>query len=291
MGEKQKIQGVDNKELKAFVGIIAVLILLLVFEIFFFKGSPAAIEEQQKSQALLEEIQSVTVENEQKKVYKALNNVISMMNNKEYKELYDILRDDYKNCYFREYENFENFIKAYAGQEYYPKYSSYYRAGNLYYVIVDFLKAKYTREDLLSLRPTKVDTIVLEEQGDGSFKFAMHGFIETIEHNKSKTVDGLEVTMHSSVRNTESQETTFFFLNNSNKTVSISTNNIELDIAGGMPGTLSVTSSITLAPGEIGSLDMEYYLEYNSNKEFRGVTIKGINFDDGSVIEDFYLAK
>jgi len=291
MSEKQKIEGVNNKELKAFFAIICVLIILIIFEIFFFEGRTEVAEEMMAVEQELQQKASVTVAAEQKTVYKALNNVISMMNNKEYEKLYDILKDDYKDYYFREYKNFENFIQSYARLEYYPKYNSYYRDGDLYYIIVEFLQPKYTREMLLSRRVNKVDTIVLQELNDGNFKVALNGFVENILHNKSKTVEGVTFTLQNSVRNTETMETTVLISNNSSKSISVSTSNIQPEILGGNSAKLSVTSSVNLEPGNVGLLTIEYYFQYDSGKEFRGVTISDVKFDDGTPIGNIYLSK
>lgn len=291
MNEKQKIEGVDNKELKAFFAIIAVLVLLIIFEVFFFKGRTEVADEEVKVEEQLKEMASVNLSSEQKTVYQAVNEIVSMMNNKNYEGLYNNLKEDYKNYYFSEYENFENFIKSYAQEEYYPKYSSYYRDGDLYYIIVDFLKSKYTRDDLLRLKATKVDTIILEELADGNFKFALNGFVENMAHNKSKTVDGVTFTLQNSVRNTETMKTSVLVSNDSGKTVTVSTSNIQPDILGGSSAKVSVTSSVSVEPGHIGVLTIEYYFQYNSSKEFRGVTITGAKFEDGTVIKDTYISK
>lgn len=291
MKEKQKIEGVDNKELIMFFAILAIIIILIIFEMFFFKGRTRVTEESAKLQEQLEEMQNVTVEKEQKTVYKALNGIIEKMNNKEYKALYSMLKDDYKNYYFREYEQFEQFIKNYARQEYYAKYNAYYRDGNLYYIMVDFLQAKYTRDDLLRNKLNKVDTIVLEETADGDFKFAMNGFVENISHNKSKTVDGVTFTLQNSVRNTETMKTSVVISNNSDEAMHVSTSNLQPEISGSTTAKVSVTSSVNLEPGEVGILDIEYYFQYNSGREFKGITITGAKFDDGTVIDDVYIAK
>ncbi|MBE5812250.1 MAG: hypothetical protein E7314_01165 [Clostridiales bacterium] len=289
MNEKQKIEGVDNKELKAFVAIIAVLIILLLFEMFFYKGRPEVAEEAAKTEEMLQEMQNTTVEAEEKTVYKALNNIVDMMNRKEYQSLYEMLKDDYKNYYFRDFESFKKFVEIYAGQEYSPKYGSYYRDENMYYIMVEFLKSKYTREDLLNEMPVKVDTIVLEEQEDKSFKFAMNGFVENIIHNSSKTVDGITFTLQNSVRNTETMKTSVIVTNNSEKSLSLSTSNVNPDILGSTTAKLSVTSSIHLEPGESEIISIEYYFQYNSNKELKGIRITGLSFADGTKIEDVYL--
>ena len=291
MKEKQKIEGVDNKELMIFFSIIAVIIVLIVFEMFFFKGRPEVEEETAQMQEQLKEMQSTTVAKEQKTVYKALNGIIEKINNKDYKALYSMLKDDYKNYYFREYEQFEQFIKSYARQEYYAKYNAYYRDGNLYYIMIEFLQAKYTREDLLKNRINKVDTIVLEETTDGDFKFAMNGFVENISHNKSKTVDGITFTLQSSVRNTETMKTSVVISNNSDKVVHVNTSNLQPEISGSITTKVSVTTSVNLEPGQVGILDIEYYFQYNSGREFNGITITGAKFDDGTVIDDVYIAK
>lgn len=289
--DKSKIEGVDNKELTAFVLIIGVIVILIMFEIFFFQGRPEVAEESIIINEKLQEMESVTVESEQKAVYHVLNDIISKMNNKQYEDLYSMLKDDYRDYYFADYESFENFINRYAAYEYYPQYSSYYRNGDLYYIMVDFLQNKYTRQDLLTLKVTKVDTLVLEDVGDGNFKFAMNGFVENIQHNKSKTVDGVTFTLHESVRNIETMETTVIVKNDSEKSFSMSTLNIQPNIFGGNTSKLSVTNVLNLDPGEVGTLSIEYYLQYNSGKEFNGVTITGASFADGTVIEDITLIR
>jgi len=291
MNKKQKIEGVDNKELIAFVAIIGVVIILLMFEMFFFRGRPEVTEEMANADAHLQEMSNVTVTAEKRNVYNVINNIVTLMNNKEYKTLYDNLKEDYKNYYFGEYSNFEDFMKLYAKEEYYPKYGSYYREGNLYYIIVDFLKSKYTRDELLSPRATKVDTIVLEELDDGNYKFALNGFIQNIPYNKSKTVDEVTFTLQNSIRNIETMQTTVIISNASDKVVNVSTSNIQPNILGGNVAKLSTTSSVNLNPGEIGSLTVEYYFQYNSNKEFSGVTISGAKFGDGTIIKDVYISK
>ena len=203
----------------------------------------------------------------------------------------DMLKEDYKNYYFREYEDFENFIKVYAGREYFPRYDSYYRDGDLYYIMVDFLRSKYTREDLLSPEVSKVDTIVLEEGKDGNFKIALNGFVESISHNNSKTVEDVTFTLQNSVRNTETMETNIVVTNNSDSVVNVSTSNIQPIIMGGNSAKTSVTSSIHLNPGETGMLQIEFYMQYNSGKEFNGITITGASFSDGTILEDINLPK
>lgn len=291
MNEKQKIEGVDNKELYGFIAIIAVLAILLMFEFFFFKGSPKVANEQAQMQEELQAMSEVTVATEQKTVYKELNNVVEMMNNKDYKGLYSMLKDDYKNYCFSEYADFEAFIQKYARERYYPKYNSYYRDGNRYYITVDFLKEKYTREDLLKPMAFKVDTLVLEELDDGSFKFALNGFVENIYHNSSQTINGVTFTLLNSIRNTETTETTVVIENNSSKTLVISTANLQPDIVGGISAKISATSVITVEPGNVGVLSIEYYMQYNSNKELAGLTVAGAKFEDGTVIKDVYLSK
>lgn len=291
MNEKQKIEGIDNKELYVFIAVIGVVVVLLIFEMFFFKGRSDVEEQNAKVQEKIEEMQSTTVAAEQKTVYHALNDILTMMNEKDYQGLYDRLKDDYKNYYFYEYDTFVEFMTKYAAEKYYPKYGSYYRDGDLYYIMVDFLRAKYTREDLLSQKAVKVDTIVLEELKDGDFKFAMNGFVENISHNSSKTVDGVTFYLQNSLRNTETMKTTVMVVNESDKSVSISTNNIQPEIMGGNSAVVSVTSSIHLEPQEFGTLTIEYYLQYNSDKTLNGVTITGVKFADGTAIEDVYLKK
>lgn len=291
MDEKQKIEGVDNKELILFGVIIAILAILLIFEFFFFKGRPEVAEESAKVQEQLEEMQATTVEVEQKTVYKALNNIVAMMNSKDYKGLYAMLKDDYKSYYFREYEDFEDFIKVYAGQEYYAKYNSYYRDDKYYYIIVDFLQPKYTRDDLLKQRATKVDTIVLEEVAKNEFKFATNGFIENIIHDSSKTVDGVTFSLISSLRNTETIKTLVSIENNSEKSILVSTSNIQPDVSGGMSAKISTTGLETISPGESVIMSIEYYFQYNSGKEFNGVRITGVTGPNGNVLKDIYLAK
>ena len=291
MGEKQKIQGVDNKELLLFGVIIGILVILLIFEMFFFDGRESYKEDSQAMQEKIEEMQNTTVASEQRTVYHALNDIVEMMNNKNNQGLYDMLKDDYKNYYFSDYETFEQFITAYASQKYYPKYTSYYRDGNLYYIMVEFLKAEYTRDDLLAARSIKVDTIVLEEMKDGNFKFAMNGFIENVEHTSSKTIDGVTFSLKNTLKNTETAKTTLLISNDSNKILSISTTDIQPEISGGNSAKISVTSSITLEPGEFGLLSLEYYLQYNSDKELRGIRVDKARFDDGTLIENVYLSK
>lgn len=291
MSEKQKIQGVENKELYLFIAIVAIIIVLLMFEMFFFEGRKDVAEEMANTEAQLQEMANTTVDKEQKDVYKVVNNIVDMLNKKDYEGLYSSLKDDYKNYYFRDFENFKSFIDVYAKEEYYPKYNSYYRSGDLYYVIVDFLKSKYTREDLLTQRANKVDTLVLEEVEKDKFKFALNGFVENKLYNTSKTVDGVTFTLQSSVRNTETMETTVMISNDSDKSLSVSTTNIQPNISGSNTAKLSVTSSINLAPGEFGTLSIEYYFQYNSGREFNGVTISGVKFDDGTIMETFNIYK
>jgi hypothetical protein len=91
--------------------------------------------------------------------------------------------------------------------------------------------------------------------------------------------------------NTETAKTTVLISNDSNKAISISTTDIQPEISGGNSAKISVTSSITLEPGEFGLLSLEYYLQYNSNKELRGISIDKAKFDDGTLIENVYLSK
>lgn len=291
MKEKQKLEGVENKELLIFALIIGGLLVLLMFEFFFFNGRPEVAEENKKIEQQLQEMTKDTTPEEKKSVYNAVNDIVDMMNNKEYKALYTMLKDDYKQYYFREYSEFEDFIKVYAGENYYPKYSSYYKSGDLYYVIVDFLKEKYTREDLLGVKVAKVDTLVLEETKNGEFKFALNGFVDNIEHNKSITVDDVTFTLLNSVRNTETMKSTVVVSNQSEKNITVSTNNIYPNLSPSSIGKLSATNSVSLKPGEIGSLTIEYYFQYNSGKQFNGVMITGVKFDDGTKIKDFNINK
>lgn len=291
MSEKQKIEGVDNKELKAFFAIIVAIVLLLIFEIFFFKGRPEIAEENAKYEEELLEKQNFTVAAEQKNVYKVVNQIVEKLNTKDYEWIYDNLKDDYKNYYFRNYDDFKGFIDLYASTEYYPKYGSYYRDGDLYYIMVDFLLKEYTREDLLSPETTKVDTIVLEEQADGNFKFAMNGFVEYIYHNSSKTVEGVTFTLLDSIRNTETMETTVVVTNNSDSSLMISTSNLQPNIMGGNSAKLSTTDLVIIQPGETETLAIEYYMQYNSGKTFNGLTITGVGFSNGIGIEDILLPR
>lgn len=291
MNEKQKIQGVENKELYLFVAIIIIIIVLLMFEMFFFEGRKDVVEEMATAEAELQEMANETVSKEQKDVYKVINAIVDMLNKKDYEGLYNDLKDDYKNYYFRDFENFKSFINIYAKEEYYPKYGSYYRSGDLYYVIVDFLKSEYTREDLLTQRANKVDTLVLEEVEKGNFKFALNGFVENISHNTSKTVDGVTFTLQSSLRNTETMETTVMISNKSDKALSVSTTNIQPNVSGSNTAKLSATSSVNLEPGEFGTLSIEYYFQYDTGREFNGVTISGVKFDDGTIMETFSIYK
>lgn len=281
----------NKKEFKIFIVVIGVLILLLIFEMFFFKGRPEVAEEVAKAQEQLAEMASETIDKEQKTVYQALTGIIDMMNAKDYAGLYAMLKDDYKNYYFSEYSSFEEFMKSYAKEEYIPKYNSYYRDGDLYYIMVDFLKPKYTRQDLLSLRFTKVDTIILEEVSKGNFKFAMNGFVENMVHNNSKTINGVEFTLLNSVRNTETMKTTVLVSNKSDKKINISTSNINPEISGSNTSKISVTSLVTIDPGSVGTISIEYYFQYNAGREFRGVTFSGVKFEDGTIIEDFSISK
>ena len=292
MKEKNKIEGVENKEILIFALIIGGLLVLLMFEFFFFKGRTEVVEQIEKSGQQFQEMAEDTTPEEKKSVYSVVNDIVEMMNNKEYESLYAMLKDDYKQYYFREYSEFEDFIKVYAGENYYPKYSSYYKSGDLYYVIIDFLKEKYTREDLLGVKVSKVDTFVLEETKDGEFKFAMNGFVDNIQHNKSVTKDNVTFTLLNSVRNTETMKSTVIVSNQSEKDISVSTNNIYPNLSSSSSmGKLSPTNSVTLKPGEIGSLAIEYYFQYNSGKTFNGVMITGVEFDDGTKIKDFYINK
>lgn len=288
---KSKIEGVDNKELMIFVVIIVIVIILVLFEMFFFEGRESVKQDQIAVQEQLDAMQSVTVEAEQKTVYHALNDIVEMMNEKDYQGLYDRLKDDYKSYYFSDYNDFKNFMDVYAEKRYYAKYNSYYRANGLYYIMVDFLQDKYTREDLLSQRTVKVDTIVLEETKDGEFKFAMNGFIENIAHNKSKTVKDVTFTLANSIRNVETMETTVFISNNSKKALTISSSDIYPEVYGGNSAKTSLSSMLSLKPGEVGTLSIEYYFGYNDDKELRGINIREVKFDDGTTIKDVYVAK
>lgn len=288
--KKFKIEGVDRKEITAFLIMIGVIIILLIFELFLFEGRPEAIEDSIKVQNKLQEMAEVTVEVEEKTVYHELNDIISMMNNKDYKGMYAKLKDDYKEYYFNDFEAFKGFVDKYAAKKYYPKYTSYYRDGDLYYIMVDFLQEEYTREDLLSERTVKVDTIVLEEVEKNTFKFAMNGFVENIIHNTTKTVEGVTFTLQNSVRNVETMKTNIMIKNGSDRSVSINSSDIYPDISGSITSKVSANSSLYLDPGEVGVLSIEYYFQYNSNREFKGVIINEILFTGGKGIENIKLS-
>ena len=135
----------------------------------------------------------------------------------------------------------------------------------------------------------KVDTIILEEVDNGKFKFAMNGFIENISHTSEKTVDGVKFKLVNSVRSLETMKTTVLISNESDKTVFANTTNIQPDILGGNSAKISQTSTIGIEPGKIGTLTIEYYMQYNSGKELNGITFTGVKFEDGTKIEDVYL--
>lgn len=291
MNKKQIFEGIDNKEIIAFAAILIVIIILLLFEFLVFRGRPEVVEERAQYEEKLQSMTEVTVEVEQKTVYKALNDIIQMMNKKDYEGLYNALKDDYRNYYFSDYNSFKEFIDKYARYEYYSKYSSYYRDGNLYYIMVDFMQSKYTREDLLNPMAQKVDTIVLEEQNNGDFKFAMNGFAENIAHNNSKTVDGVTFSLVNSIRNTETMKTNVLVRNDSNKKVIVNTTNLQPDVIGGVVAKVSTSDSITVEPGGIGMLSVEYYFKFDSGMKFNGITVRGAKFADGTIIEDVYISK
>lgn len=291
MSRKQKIQGVENKELILFIAIIVIVIVLLIFEGSMFKGRTDITEKLIETEKQLQEMADVNVDSEQKTIYKVVNDIVELMNNKDYDKLYEMLTEDYKNYYFRDYNSFKTFMDVYAKESYYPKYSSYYRDGDLYYVMINFLKSKYTREDLLSPSVNKVDTIVLKELKNGEFSFALNGFVENIVHNNSKTVNGITFTLQNSVRNTETMKTTVVISNKSDKDVSVSTTNIEPNISGSNTSKVSATTSVNLSPNEIGALTIEYYFQYNSGREFKGVSISGVKFEDGAVLDSINIYK
>lgn len=288
--KKFKIEGVNSKEITAFLIMIGVIIILLFFELFLFEGRTDVRDDNIKIEKKLQEMSEVTVKAEEKTVYHELNNIISMMNNKDYDGLYSKLKDDYKEYYFNDLETFKGFMDKYAAKKYYPKYTSYYRDGDLYYIMIEFLQEEYTREDLLSERTVKVDTIVLEEVEKNTFKFAMNGFVENIIHNTSKTVDGVTFTLQNSVRNIETMKTNLMIKNNSDRSVSINSSDIYPDIYGSITSKVSVNSSLYLDPGEVGVLSIEYYFQYNSNREFKGVVINEILFTGGKGIENIKLS-
>jgi len=146
-------------------------------------------------------------------------------------------------------------------------------------------------ENLLN---SELDCEIFEKKIEASSniaKFALNGFIQNIPYNKSKTVDEVTFTLQNSIRNIETMQTTVIISNASDKVVNVSTSNIQPNILGGNVAKLSTTSSVNLNPGEIGSLTVEYYFQYNSNKEFSGVTISGAKFGDGTIIKDVYISK
>lgn len=275
-----------NIKNKLIIAGIVCVILVLAFELFVYNKRNDVDEEDIKLQQQINELKSTNVYSEKEEIYTIVNEIVDLMNKKEYEKLYSMLKDDYKQYYFDEYEKFETYIQKYAAIEYVPKYTSYYREGNKYIVVTEFLQREYTRDNLVNGVMNKYDIITIEKGKNGAYKFALSNFIESTQNNKTKGNDKLEVAIMRTTRYAEKTEVKLLITNKSDKNIYIDNKNINLNVAGGNVSVLSSLSKTAIKPAASLVVNVEFYMKYDSYKEFNGCTISGIENEDGKVYED-----
>jgi len=277
-----------NRESKfrlVILGGIAV-VALIIFEIFVYNNREVVDEKTEEAKKQVEIMKSTTVYNEQEAIYNYINEVVELMNKKDFKTLYGMLKEDYKSYLFSDYAQFESYMEKYAYAQFTPKYSSYYRDGNKYIVIIDYLQKEYNRNDLVNGVGNKYDIVTIEKDKKGEFRFALGNFIESEQNNKSAKKDDLEFTILRTTRYAETTEVKILVTNKSNENIYFENNNIRVNSTGGKAAVLSSLPLTVIKPDATLVVNLEVSTKYNSHKNFTGCIFTGVKSESGKIYED-----
>lgn len=221
----------DKKLLALLLLVFAIIFFVIVLDfalntkLFFHSISNIDISEWENS---VQEILEGPKNTQPAMIRKALHNFFSLMNDKNYEELYGLLSKDFKKNKFKDdFEVFTKFMESYGDESYSPYFNKYYRFGNSYMVLVNFVPSSNTDEDVIkSKKAKKTDTFIINFTDEYTYTFSFLRYVGEKELGYGVENSMFRVILNKTVLYKTSSEFYFTITNNTNSDIIIPPNSI-----------------------------------------------------------------
>ena len=221
----------DKKLLALLLLVFAIILSVIVLDfvlntqVFFKSASNIDMSEWENN---IQEILEGPKNTQPAMIRKALHNFFDLMNDKNYEELYLLLSKDFKKNKFKDdFELFTKFMESYGDEAYSPYFNKYYRFGNSYMVLVNFVPSSNTDEDVIkNKKAKKTDTFIINFTDESTYTFSFLRYVGEKELGHGVENSMFRVILDKTILYKTSSEFYFTVTNNTDSNIVISPNSI-----------------------------------------------------------------